>query len=68
MAFTQTDRDTVAAALATGAKTVQFSDGRRVEYQTGADLRATLAAIDAELAGASASATPRVAYSSIYRG
>lgn len=68
MPFTEDDRAAVAEALASAALKVRFSDGREVTYQTGADLRATLALIDAELAGASASATPRVAFSTPMRG
>lgn len=67
MAFTQTDRDTVAAAIATGALRVRFADGREVTYQSGADLRAALALIDAELAGTSLTATPRFALATFPR-
>lgn len=68
MAFSQDDRDAIAEAIASGALKVRFSDGREVTYQSGADLRAALALIDAELAGQSASATPRVAFSTVMRG
>jgi hypothetical protein len=67
MAFTQADRDTVASAIATSALRVRFADGREVTYQNGADLRAALALIDAELAGASATATPRFAFATFPR-
>jgi hypothetical protein len=67
MAFTQADRDTVASAIATGAMRVRFADGREVTYQNGADLRAALSLIDAELAGASVSATPRFALATFPR-
>jgi hypothetical protein len=67
MAFTQADRDTVAAAIATGALRVRFADGREVTYQNGADLRAALALIDGELAGQSTTATPRYAFATFPR-
>lgn len=67
MAFTQADRDSVATAIATGAMRVRYADGREVTYQSGADLRAALALIDAELAGNSPTATPRVAFATFLR-
>lgn len=67
MAFSQADRDTVATAIATGALRVRYADGREVTYQDGADLRAALALIDAELAGSSATATPRFALATFPR-
>lgn len=67
MAFTQADRDTVATAIASGTLRVRYADGREVTYQSGADLRAALALIDAELAGASISATPRAAFATFPR-
>jgi hypothetical protein len=67
MAFTQADRDTVAAAIATGAKSVRYADGRQVEYQDGTQLISVLALIDAELAGNSTTATPRFALATFPR-
>lgn len=67
MAFSQTDRDTIAAAIATGALSVRFADGRQVTYQNSDQLIRTLALIDAELAGLSATATPRYAFATFPR-
>ena len=67
MAFSATDVSTLETAIATGAMRVKFADGREVTYQTGADLRAALALIDAELAGNSATATPRFALATFPR-
>lgn len=67
MAFTQADRDTLAAAIVTGAKSVRYADGRQVEYQDTAQMLKALAAIDAEIAGNSATATPRCAFASFVR-
>ncbi|MDP1620403.1 MAG: hypothetical protein Q8K33_24165 [Cypionkella sp.] len=54
MAFTQTDADNLRAAIARGAKRVRIN-GEEVEYASMAELRAALAMVDAELAGASRS-------------
>lgn len=67
MAFTQSDRDEVAKAISTGALRVRFADGREVTYQNISDLIRALALIDAELAGASATATPRFALATFPR-
>jgi hypothetical protein len=67
MAFTSVDRDTLATAIATGVLRVRYADGREVTYQSGADLRAALALVDAEIAGNSATATPRHAFASFVR-
>lgn len=49
MAHTQAERDTLAAAIASGALVVQV-DGRRVEYRSLTEMRETLALIDSDLA------------------
>lgn len=67
MAFTSADRDTLATAIATGAKSVRYADGRQVEYQDTAQMLQALAAIDAEIAGNSTTATPRFAFATFPR-
>jgi|LakMenEpi03Aug12_release.lakeMendotaPanAssembly.Ray.scaffolds.fasta_scaffold4969059_1 hypothetical protein len=67
MAFTQADRDTLASAIATGAVSVRYADGRQIEYQDARQMLEALAAIDAEIAGASSTATPRVAFATFLR-
>lgn len=55
MAFSQNDVDTLKAAIASGVMLVKFADGRHVQYQSGADLRAALALAEAEVANAGGS-------------
>lgn len=50
MSFTAADRDAVKAALVSGVTLLRFADGRTVQYQSAADLRALLAQIEASLA------------------
>ncbi len=38
MAFTQTDLDTIRAAIGSGVMKVRYADGREVTYQSGADM------------------------------
>ena len=60
---TQTQRDTLAAAIASGVLRVAYAD-KVVQYQTLSEMRALLAEMDEYLAGASASPRQsRVAYS-----
>jgi hypothetical protein len=40
MAYTQSDLDALSKAIIGGIKSVTYADGRRVEYQTLADMRA----------------------------
>ena len=54
MAFTQTDIDTLKAAIATGALEVEFGTGterRRIKYRSLAEMRSTLAEMLAEVSG-----------------
>jgi hypothetical protein len=67
MAFTQTDRDTLAANIATGVLSTRFSDGREVRYQDVDKMIKALAFIDAELAANSTTATPRFALATFPR-
>lgn len=38
MAYTQSDLDALSKAITAGIKSVTYADGRRVEYQTLADI------------------------------
>lgn len=52
MPYTQTDIDTLKAAIASGALEVEFGSGaerRRVKYRSLADMRSTLADLIAEV-------------------
>jgi hypothetical protein len=63
MAYTQTDIDTLKAAIATGAREVEFGAGterRRVKYGSLADMRSVLADMQAEVSPVVA--PPRVSY------
>lgn len=59
MSFTQTQIEALKVAIATGALTVRNANGETVTYRPLTEMRETLAAMDAEVSGASAS---RVAY------
>lgn len=48
--WSQADRDSVRAALAKGERSVTFSDGRKIEYQTTRELMLLLDRIEADLA------------------
>lgn len=63
MAWTQTDLDKLSAAIAEGIKSVTYADGRKVEYQTVADMRALRNDMKAELAAAASQVTPRTRFS-----
>lgn len=52
MAFTQSDADNLRRAIARGVRTVKMN-GEEVQYNTFAEMKAALAMIEAELAGAS---------------
>lgn len=51
MAWTQTDVDALKAAIATGAKDVQYSDGSRVTYRSLDEMKDILGEMKAEVAG-----------------
>ena len=57
MAWTQDDADALKSSIAAGVKDVQYSDGSRIVYRSLAEMRETLALIEAEVAG---SGTTRV--------
>lgn len=52
MAWTAVDLAALETAYAAGALKVRFSDGREVDYPSGADLRARIETVKAELARA----------------
>jgi len=54
MPYTQADIDKLKAIRASGAKSITFSDGRRVEYHSPAELDGAIAAAEAELSGSTA--------------
>ena len=70
MAWSQADLDTLKQAIAIGAKSVRFADGRETEYRSLAEMLRTVDLITAELAGpaAIAEASPRVTYAEYDRG
>lgn len=53
MAWTQDDADALKSSIAAGVKDVQYSDGSRIVYRSLAEMRETLALIEAEVAGSS---------------
>ena len=58
MAYTQSDLDALSAAIAGGIKSVTYADGRRIDYQTLADMRALRADMKLEVAAAAALTSP----------
>jgi len=60
MAWTSSDADTLRAAIASGAKLVQYADGRRVEYQTIKEMIAAIATIEAAIAAATPTSPSRM--------
>lgn len=57
MAYTQSDIDQLKTAIASGALEVQYPNGR-VRYRSLAEMRETLAIMEAEVSGSS-TVTPR---------
>ncbi len=51
--FTQSDIDTMKAAIATGAMRVRYADGREVQYRTLVEMRETLRMMTDEVGAAS---------------
>jgi len=60
MAVTQADIDALVDALKNPSQAVQFSDGRRVQYRSVAEIREALAALRLELAAALSPGVPSV--------
>ena len=65
MAFSQSDVTTLEQAIATGAKSVRFADGRMVEYHSLKELMTALDLVKSALAGAD---VPRVSYANFTLG
>lgn len=51
MAWTQADVDALKAAIATGALEVRYADGRYTKFRSLAEMKETLAMMQAEAAG-----------------
>jgi len=51
MAFSQTDVDTLKAAIASGAMRVRYADGREIQYRSQAELERALFLAQGEVAG-----------------
>jgi len=64
MAWSQSDVTTLEKAIATGARSVRFADGRMVEYNSLKDLLTVLDIVKAALAGGD---VPRVSYAKFTR-
>jgi hypothetical protein len=53
MAWTQADIDALKAAIATGARSVQYSDGSRIDYRSLREMEAVRAKMESEVSAAS---------------
>ena len=62
MAWTQDDVDAIKAALATGARDVQYSDGSRVSYRSEAEMMSIMKRMQAEVAGSSVTSVKTVRF------
>ncbi|UAK24193.1 phage head-tail joining protein [Sphingomonas nostoxanthinifaciens] len=58
MAYNQGDLDALSTAMLNGIQEVTYADGRKVRYQTLADMRALRNDMKAEIAAAAAKVTP----------
>lgn len=63
MAWTQSDLDTLKAAIATGALSVRYADGRQVTYRTLAEMRS----IYTEMADQVVGRSPRISRAKFVR-
>lgn len=59
MAFTQADVDKLKKAMATGVKSLTYSDGRKAEYHSLGEMNAQLRRMEAEVASANGARPPR---------
>lgn len=59
MAFTQADVDKLKKAMATGVKSLTYSDGKKAEYHSLSEMNEQLRRMVAEVANASGVRTPR---------
>ena len=64
MTWTEADRDALKAAMATGLRECQYSDGSRVVYRSLAEMKQALAMIEVDVAPAA----PRVRTVRLYGG
>ncbi|MBB3910846.1 phage head-tail joining protein [Sphingomonas desiccabilis] len=67
MAYTQSDLDALSKAITAGIKSVTYADGRRVEYQTLADMRALRADMKEEIAAGGRLSQPRTTVGRVIR-
>jgi hypothetical protein len=67
MAYTQSDLDLLSKAITAGIKSVTYADGRRVEYQTLADMRALRSDMKEEVAAAMRTRQPRTTVGRVMR-
>lgn len=67
MAWTQADVDKLKAAIATGARRVQYRD-QLVEYNSLTDMITALKMMEAEVAGGAANTTSRASYATFSKG
>ena len=58
MAWQQSDLDRLSAAIAGGIQQVRYADGRLIQYQSLADMRALRTDMKNEIAAAAAANTP----------
>lgn len=59
MAFTQADVDKLKKAMATGVKSLTYSDGKKAEYHSLSEMTEWLRHMEAEVAKASGVRAPR---------
>lgn len=52
MAWTEADKDALKAAIATGAREVQYSDGSRIAYRTLKEMKETLGMMEKDISPA----------------
>jgi len=66
MAFTQSDIDTLKAAMKSGVKSVTYADGRGVTYRDIGEMQSVLALMQNDVD--QAASTPSISYASFDRG
>ena len=59
MAWTESDLLTISAAIVSGKKAVTFADGRKIEYQSVAEMRQVRSDMIAEISAAASAVNPR---------
>lgn len=64
MAWTQNDKDALKLAMQNGVRVVQYSDNRRVEYRTMAEMIQLLALMEADINSVAPSTAGRSSFAS----